>query len=394
MSHSNLSPGDQSGERRAAKLRFALSLLSAAVLAACTTSVPAPVVDRTVRPATGAPPTPMPKPGLTPAVAPASPAVQPGNTAGSQFHVVQPGETLYGIARSNALDPNALAAWNNLPATQPLRVGQVLRLQAPGAVAPAAGPAATTTVAAVPQTGVIQGQPLPGGPMALPPAPVGASPSPVGAGPLPAAVPTVTPVEAPLKREPKAQRVAYSDAALAAMQRGDAAPNSSALTQPPVAVGSPAPAAASTQPSTAPVPPPTASAPIDADIKPGNGVERDGVLWTWPTTGKVASKFNDKATMKGVDIAANAGTAMVAAASGKVIYVGKEPRGFGQMIVISHAKETVTVYFNADKVQVKEQQRVLLGQKIAEVSDASGNKMHFEVRRQGRPLDPLTMMPR
>jgi lipoprotein NlpD len=79
---------------------------------------------------------------------------------------------------------------------------------------------------------------------------------------------------------------------------------------------------------------------------------------------------------------------------GKVIHVGKEPRGYGQMIVISHAKETVSVYFHVDKVLVKEQQRVLLGQRLAEVSDSAGNKMHFEVRRLGRPVDPLTLMPR
>jgi lipoprotein NlpD len=97
--------------------------------------------------------------------------------------------------------------------------------------------------------------------------------------------------------------------------------------------------------------------------------------------------------MKGVDLAAKPGTPVVAAASGKVIYVGKEPRGYGQMIVVSHAKETVSVYFHTDRVQVREQQRVTLGQKIAEVSDGAGNKMHFEVRRQGRPIDPLTLMP-
>ncbi|TAG67006.1 MAG: M23 family metallopeptidase, partial [Burkholderiales bacterium] len=103
--------------------------------------------------------------------------------------------------------------------------------------------------------------------------------------------------------------------------------------------------------------------------------------------------FNEKAAMKGIDIAANTGSPVVAAAAGKVIYVGKEPRGYGQMIVVSHAKETVSVYFHTDKVQVREQQRVTLGQRLAEVSDTSGNKMHFEVRRQGRPIDPITLMP-
>ena len=98
--------------------------------------------------------------------------------------------------------------------------------------------------------------------------------------------------------------------------------------------------------------------------------------------------------MKGIDILAGTSAPVLAAATGKVIYVGKEPRGYGQMIVVSHAKETVSVYFHADKVQVKEQQRVLLGQKLAEVAGGGNNKLHFEVRRQGRPLDPITLMPR
>jgi len=213
---------------------------------------------------------------------------------------------------------------------------------------------------------------------------------PVGPTPIPSpsATPGVTPVEAPLKREPKSQRVAYSDAALAAMQRSEGVSPTMPMPVAPVGDGR------SAVPAVAPASPAASAAVIEAEIRPGNGVDREGIAWTWPTTGKVASKFNDKAPMKGIDIAANAGTALVAAATGKVIYVGKEPRGYGQMIVVSHAKETVSVYFHADKVQVKEQQRVLLGQKLAEVSDAAGNKMHFEVRRQGRPLDPLGLMPR
>jgi lipoprotein NlpD len=204
-------------------------------------------------------------------------------------------------------------------------------------------------------------------------------------------------VEAPLKREPKSQRLAFSDGALAAMQRGDAqgAPAGSVATGPDARLTTAtAPAAAASAPGSASTATPAPMSTIDVEIKPGNGVDRDGISWTWPTSGKVSSKFNDKAPMKGIDIAANAGTSVVAAASGKVIYVGKEPRGYGQMIVVNHAKETVSVYFHTDKVQVKEQQRVLLGQKLAEVADSAGNKMHFEVRRQGRPLDPLALMPR
>ncbi len=358
------------------------STLLVALLAGCTTSVPAPVVDRTVRPVVTPRPDIRPLPPVTSSSSSGANPNVSGNTAGSQFHVVQRGETLYGIARTNNVEINLLAAWNGMTIAQPLREGQVLRLQPVAGTAP--GLPSGATVTPIPPNAAIQGQPLPG-PTSPPPvlAPVGPTPS-----PSPGATTGVTPVDVPLKREPKGQRVAYSDAALATMQRSEGV--SPTLPMPATPVGD----GRNAVPAVVPANPAAPAAVLDADIRPGNGVDREGIAWTWPTTGKVASKFNDKAPMKGIDISANAGTAVVAAATGKVIYVGKEPRGYGQMIVVSHAKETVSVYFHADKVQVKEQQRVLLGQKLAEVSDSAGNKMHFEVRRQGRPLDPASLMPR
>ena len=359
-----------------------LSVATLAIVSGCTTSIPAPVLDRSARPAQ------LPQPQILPtgpvATMPVNPAL-PGNTAGSQFHVVQRGETLYGIARNNNLDINALAAWNNLIVAQPLREGQVLRLQPSSDSAPVASglAAPSATLTPIPATGTIQGQPLPSG--------------------APPVITSVTPIlippnEAPIKREPRSQRLAYSDAALEAMKQGGTVPSAPLASVPAPAATASSPAA-TMSPSLGALPSTVAivAAPaplIEAEIKPGTGVDRDGIAWTWPTSGKVASKFNDKAPMKGIDIAANVGTAVVAAAAGKVIYVGKEPRGFGQMIVVSHAKETVSVYFHTDKLLVKEQQRVLIGQKLAEVGDSAGNKLHFEVRRQGRPLDPISLMPR
>ena len=361
----------------------ALAALTLAIASGCTTRIAAPVVDRTARPVV-VPQPQVPSPITETAVNPAL----PGNTSGSQFHVVQRGETLYGIARVNNIDINALAAWNNIAVAQPLRDGQVLRLQSPSGSEPgmpvgAATGAPSATLTPIPATGAIAGQPLPG-----------------SLAPVLPATPIIAVIEAPLKREPKSQRVPYSDAALAAMKQGE---TSIAAVAPP---GSPSPSMSSTlssppgaAASAPPLPsvpsvPSVTSAPIEVEVKPGAGVDRDGISWTWPTSGKVASKFNDKAPMKGIDIAANAGTPVVAAAAGKVIYVGKEPRGYGQMIVVSHAKETVSVYFHTDKLLVKEQQRVLIGQKLAEVGDSAGNRLHFEVRRQGRPLDPVSLMPR
>jgi lipoprotein NlpD len=406
MERATFSTG-QSMQQRVAKYGVAIAIGFA--LAACTTKVPAPIVDRTARPASppvpapiesrdagSAPPSttvqPAPATGVTIGVAPPStisergapPAVSgtlPGNTPGSAFHVVQRGETLYRIAVNNGVSVEALAAWNNLDAVNPnIREGQVIRLRPPEGAITSVTP--------------ITGQPLPApGPGAI----AGASPTP---GDARSAPPSTLP-PAPLKTEPRAQRLAYSDSALTQMQRGDAAIVPPSSTVPGAAASSPS--SVSAMPPTAtsggnePARPgaPASTQPLagESEFKPGNGVERDGVTWTWPTTGRLASRWNERAAMKGVDIAVKSGTPVVAAAAGKVIYVGKEPRGLGQMIVVSHAKETVSVYFHTDKVTVKEQQRVTLGQRIAEVADGGGDKMHFEVRRQGRPMDPLTLLP-
>ena len=101
--------------------------------------------------------------------------VQPGMTVGSQFYVVQKGDTLYGVARANNLDPNTLATWNSLPPGSGLRDGQVLRLTPPLGSAPAVT-APGTTVTAAPTAGAIQGQPLPAAASTAPAPAAGAAP--------------------------------------------------------------------------------------------------------------------------------------------------------------------------------------------------------------------------
>lgn len=128
------------------KILIATAVL--AIVSGCTTSIPAPVQDRSARPAL--PSQPPVFPSAPAAITPINPGL-PGNTAGSQFHVVQRGETLYSIARNNNIDINALASWNNILVAQPLRDGQVLRLQptvgtTPSVpVLPPAAPSATLT---------------------------------------------------------------------------------------------------------------------------------------------------------------------------------------------------------------------------------------------------------
>jgi len=147
--------------------------------------------------------------------------------------------------------------------------------------------------------------------------------------------------------------------------------------------------------------PDTSSAPLtsiphprlDVEAKQAAWTNHFGVEWSWPVTGTVTSNFNAKAPMKGIDIKTAADSFVRATASGKVIYIGNEPRGYGEMIVISHGSETTSVYFHLGSVQVKANQRVVRGEKLGRAASADG-KVHFEIRRQGSPIDPIELMPR
>ncbi len=98
---------------------------------------------------------------------------------------------------------------------------------------------------------------------------------------------------------------------------------------------------------------------------------------------------------KGVDIAGKAGDPVVAAADGRVVYAGSSLRGYGNLIIVKHNNTYLTAYAHNQTLIVKEGQVVKKGQQIAEMgsSDSDRVKLHFEVRRQGRPIDPLKMLP-
>jgi lipoprotein NlpD len=103
----------------------------------------------------------------------------------------------------------------------------------------------------------------------------------------------------------------------------------------------------------------------------------------------------DDAKNKGVDIAGKAGQPVLAAADGRVVYAGAAVRGFGNLIILKHSNTLLSAYAHNQALLVKEDQAVKQGQKIAEMgsSDADRVKLHFEIRRQGKPVDPVKLLP-
>ena len=114
----------------------------------------------------------------------------------------------------------------------------------------------------------------------------------------------------------------------------------------------------------------------------------------WPARGAVLAAF-DEVKNKGLDIAGALGDPVLAAADGRVVYVGAGLRGYGNLIIVKHNATYLTAYAHNQTLLVKEDQTVRRGQKIAEMgsSDADRVKLHFEVRRQGRPVDPARYLP-
>ena len=317
-------------------MRRAIVLAAAlAVLAGCATGRRAPVEDRNVadKPPAGAE-APKPAPPAEPL-----PVEKPIPT-----HTVKRGETLVGIALQYGLDYRELAAWNNITNPNVLREGQVLVVAAPAGTKPYAPPATT--------------------PLALPGPPIEARPL--------ANTPTA-------KVEPRGQKLPFSERALAQLST----PEAGAPPPAPPAQPSPEP------PAVAPTPP---QPPPPEPEKPA-GTDREDIDWMWPVKGKVLAPFTE--ATKGMDIGGRKGTPVRAAAGGRVVYVGEGVRGYGKLVVIKHNNTWLSAYAHNDSVAVKEQQDVRKGQKIAEMgaSDTDQVKLHFEVRRQGKPVDPAKVLP-
>jgi lipoprotein NlpD len=153
-------------------------------------------------------------------------------------------------------------------------------------------------------------------------------------------------------------------------------------------IGGSAEVATPAKPIAAPIPAPT-PAPT-----PAPSANDEGLGFAWPASGSVVSGF-DEAKNKGLDIAGKAGDPVLAAADGQVVYAGAGLRGYGNLIILKHNNTFLTAYAHNQALLVKEDHKVRKGQKIAEMgkTDADRVKLHFEIRRQGKPVDPAKYLP-
>ena len=330
---------------------IALALL-ATIVAGCASRTRAPVEDRAATPPRTAPGAAAPAPSAT--AASAAPSAGEADWRPATY-TVKRGDTLYQVALDHGLDYRELAAWNDLENINLIRVGQVLRLTAPGDAATTSNTSAVVTTPLKPASVVAESR-----------APTSTAP--------PAAA--VARNSDNFKSSPKAIKEPYSEQAVRDVAKGPPAPEVVAV----------APPAMATRAEPKPELP---------RVAPAQASDDDKVDWVWPAKGRIVGNFSETANLKGIDIAGDAGTPVIASAGGMVVYAGTGLRGYGKLIIVKHNKTYLSAYAHNREILVKEGQEVTRGQKIAEMgnSDSAEVKLHFEIRRLGKPMDPVRFLP-
>jgi lipoprotein NlpD len=319
------------------------------LLVACASDQSAPVEDRSIRSEFAQNEAKNPPPA----------ALNPQQNGAT--YRVQTGDTLYAIAFKHGLDFRDLAAWNHVPAPYRIYVGQDLELSAPASTSmaqPTPGNAVTAPVQERTVTATV--------------APLPVSPSPRAENPPPPPQQTTS--------SPMFENVE------------------------PETAPAPAPAPAIAQaasPKSAPPPPikPPVVAQVEPPpkpIEPAPQLNAGGVSWHWPAAGNVIGTYvSGDQTKQGIDIAGNEGDSITATADGEVVYSGNGLIGYGELIIIKHNASFLSAYGHNRKRLVQEGDKVKAGQRIAEMgaSAAARNELHFEIRRNGKPVNPLEYLP-
>jgi lipoprotein NlpD len=271
--------------------------------------------------------------------------VKPADAHG--FYTVKKGDTLFHIALDFGQNYRDLVAWNNLENANDIKVDQVLRVLPPAAEIGGAQTNSVATTSGIEIRSLSASQPV-----------------------------QVNPVinSAPNKIGPLGNKIPYSETALLELQKPDATNYA---------------VSASTAVVSNPSENPVAKA-IDAS-QPGS--DDKSIAWIWPAEGKIVTGYDDG--KKGIDIAGKLGQPVLAASSGKVMYAGSGIRGYGNLVIVKHTNNLLSAYAYNRAILVKEGQTVNKGDKIAEMgnSDTDAVKLHFEIRQQGKPVDPTKFLP-
>ena len=304
-------------------------------LVACSSTPPAPVIDRLPVSKTSKVDVPVAKKQTS--------SSRPTYKAGDwrpDTYTVKKGDNLFSIGLEHGYYYKDIAQNNNIPPPYNIQVGQVLKLKS------------SKDAPTQPNSDGVEITPINTESTAI----------------------STTPGTAIAINEPKAIREPYSEEALKKPLPAAKPIVGSPTTKTPVANT----AEATNKPN------------VDSktEIKPANESTED-IEWAWPTKGKVTASFNE-ASNKGLDIAGTTGQSVNAAAAGKVIYSGSDLRGYGKLVIIKHNSTYLSVYAHNNQILVKEGQQISAGQKIAEMGSTDSNsvKLHFEIRRLGKSVDP------
>lgn len=323
-------------------LQFHLLFVTGLFLAGCsTTQPPVPVVDREKINSSGP-------------LRPTEPAAMDG-----QMYTVQRGDTLYGIALKHGIDYKKLVEWNEIVDPRSLQPGQKIRLSMPEK-------GSQPVLFALPQQPVTT---------TIEPAAVSTEPVAISHAGNPPEVAVADTHK--IKTSPKAFKLPYSEQNVARLQYP--ANNPPAMVPPPVA-------AAVATGSNAKI---EMAAPSPETLKSDKAYDSDATDWIWPTNGKLLASFSKNS--KGVKISGQTGQPVLASAAGEVVYSGHGLRGYGNLIIIKHDNTYLSAYAHNSKLLVKEGEAVVKGQKIAEMgnTDTDTTQLHFEIRKNGKPVDPL-----
>ena len=307
----------------------------------------------------------------------------------NETYIVKAGDTLYGIARRFGLKFKDLTDWNRISEPYAIQSGQRLHLHSPATTSLVEAPKPTTTVSASPGiSSNAQTVVAPVAQSATPPVTgTNAVSDATGGPPKPATGTNASGNSAPASAATSIVSTPTTVSQAPTPPKPlDVSPPKPVVAAPPV-VGAP-PTAVS------PTPVPVVSPP--ATVSTGTAVP-GGPSWRWPTDGEIIGRYvaGDQ-TQQGIDIGGRSGQPVIAAADGVVVYSGAGLVGYGELVIIKHSEEWLSAYAHNRRRMVAEGTKVKAGEAIAEMgrTGAVSDMLHFEIRRNGKPVDPLLYLPK